>query len=171
VGPAIGGGQEFPCFCSDRRRFYLEVAMPDKRLLELAARCEQATGPDRELDGAIAALCFGAEVQRVTIGPDHRREEIVTIDRSSAAPLSRPVTPYTASLDAAMMLVPSAFYWSAGTIAQDGYEHYDDMDFAWAQAVHRRRSDHIDCEYAATPALALCSAALKARANREMGDG
>jgi hypothetical protein len=86
--------------------------MPDKRLLELAAKVEQAAGPDRELDGAIAALCFGAEVQRVTIGPDHRREEIVTIDRSSAAPLSRPVTPYTASLDAAMTLVPEGLTYS-----------------------------------------------------------
>ena len=55
------------------------------RMIELAERCEAATGPDRDLDGDIHALLVGAP---------HRHQ----------IPSTWPF--YTASLDAAMSLVP-----------------------------------------------------------------
>jgi hypothetical protein len=125
-----------------------------RALLQLAERCEKAVGADRELDKAIA-VALGAHT--ITLDSGGRG---MMLFESSGGPLPL----WTASLDAAMQLVPNAYYWSAGTIAQEGYEHYDDMDFGWAQVVHRERSNHIDCEAAATPALALAAAALRARA-------
>jgi hypothetical protein len=105
-----------------------------KSLLELAERCEQASGPDRELDLDITEA----------------------LDLAGRAALS--LVPFTASLNAAMTLVPEGCSWSlhkhnsysrAGVFVDDGRDpgHYCD---------------------AATPALALCAAALRARA--AMGD-
>ena len=128
---------------------------------ELADACEKATGPDRELDGKIAALCFNAEVQRLSIGPGYRHEEVCTIDRSSAAPLSKPVARYTASLDAALTLVPDG----AGAVGElfkieswNNQSAHPPHVMASAWVVGARRA------YAATPALALCAAALRSHA-------
>jgi hypothetical protein len=131
--------------------------MADTRmtLMELAKRLEAATGPDRELDGGIAALDH-PEVQCVTIGPDHRREDWVYIDRSTAAPSSRPVPRFTASLDAAMSLVPEG--WRV--------RDFGDWEDRWLLTLMNEDT----CETVESrsgrgrPALALCAAALRARA-------
>jgi hypothetical protein len=69
---------------------------------------------------------------------------------------------FTSSVDAAARLVPDGFVWCAG-IAED-----DDGTYAWAN-VHNRDPycDGARVDFsprAATPALALCAAALRARA-------
>jgi hypothetical protein len=110
------------------------------RLNELAERVERASGPDRELDCAVF----------LAVWPGGRA-------------LSRP--PFTASLDAAMTLVDLE-------VGADGYGHgyYPYIErtaslsgpTGWsvtlAHCFERYRAK------AATPALALCAAALRAHA-------
>jgi hypothetical protein len=93
--------------------------------IALADRCEQAAGPDRELNAAIDdfMLKHGPETDRIR-NP-------------------RYVLPYTASLDAAVTLVPEGCGW---------------MVMRSAAKVGRWPSR------GATAALALCAAALRARA-------
>ena len=106
-------------------------------LLALAERCKQAAGPDRELDAEIDdfMLKHGPETDRIR-NP-------------------RYVLPYTASLDAALTLVQEGCEWlrkSPQTMTV--YRVPDDLK-EWAR--------HIDAR-GATDALALCAAALRARA-------
>jgi hypothetical protein len=109
-------------------------------LLELAERCEKATGPDFDLSFAI----WQAAIE--PIAPSSRQPD------------------YTASLDAAMTLANG--YGGEVTFFKDGTA----KAFLWQpypMAIEAK---------AATPALALCAAALKARAaqvvpNTPEGDG
>lgn len=123
-------------------------------LLELAERCEAAEGPDRALDcwimGKVSdpswtdADCeYAAHNPGVTLGPPA----------------------YTASLDAAMMLVPEGWGW---LVSQPNAK-------ALASGLLKERTpvmgevqygiDHRHTVAAATPALALCAASLRARAH------
>lgn len=124
-------------------------------LVELAAKVEQASGPDAELDTAIwqAVHC-------------RQPDEDPAYDPE-----------YTASLDAAMALVPENLRlmlsewddeehlrprgpWQAVLTVPGAGSSFAEMDGAGR------------CEHAATPALALCAAALKARARAmEAGRG
>mgnify|MGYP003532425894 FL=1 len=103
-----------------------------ERLLALALRCEKAEGPDRELDAAIMRL-FANSVESDDgdwwYGPHDE--------------MPRKVPAFTASLDAALTLVPEECGW---------------MVMGCAAKVGRQPSR------GATPALALASAALRARA-------
>jgi hypothetical protein len=110
-------------------------------LLELAERCERAEGPDRELDARIAELAI-ANLQVLPAGTgawlvleDGRQRD------ASAVPA------YTASLDVAMTLVPE------GNLPRRLYIRDE------ATAVFLGDLEAL----AATPALALCAAALRAR--------
>jgi hypothetical protein len=109
-------------------------------LADLAARCEKATGPDRELDAEIY----------VALDANRENRDALAINGA----VGSWVPDFTASLDAAMTLVPEGWYWQVGQ-----------GNHAWA-AVYENpippamRVDPI----AATPALALCAAALRARA-------
>jgi hypothetical protein len=101
-------------------------------LMELAARCEAATGPDRELDFDIYDECFP------------------TLPRSGclrANLIEHHIKTYTASLDAALTLVPEGYVF--GVARTYGY--------CSAEVGGRNPSK------AANPALALCAAALRAR--------
>ena len=95
---------------------------------------EKATGPDRELD--IAIYVFDSAQEAV----DHVK-----------APA------YTASVEIAVTLVPSQFEW---TVAQN-----DGLAFVWEPVGPYQRSQHkrLFQGTAATHAIALCIAALKAR--------
>lgn len=106
-------------------------------LLELAARCEAAEGPDRELEHAIADAVIGP------VKPPYRRGFCFS---------------YTASVDAAMMLVPEGWHlFSLGeTRFMLGGPWLAQLD-DWQEIPARHHAT------AATPALALCAAALKAR--------
>lgn len=103
--------------------------MTDK-LIELAERAEQATGPDSAMDFDIAR----------------------TIADLSGS--NQPILAYTASLDAAMTLVPEGWFWTGGR----------DREGRGAMAVVSQ-DDCLVPAVAATPALALCAAALRARAS------
>ncbi len=106
-----------------------------ENLLALAARCENATGPDRELDADIALTQGWTE---------HPGDNWIGPFGQIAVPY------YTASLDAAVTLVPGPAWW-------------------WVEAqplVHGAYLSGCGDERVArgtTPALALCCAALRAR--------
>ena len=97
---------------------------------ELIEKLERAEGPSRELDWAISDVLFG---QR----------------------LDASIPPYTASIDAALMLVPEGVLWSAE--AWDTNRVYPAHVRASAWVLGALRS------YAATPAIALCITALRAK--------
>jgi hypothetical protein len=121
-------------------------------LLALAERCERAEGPDRRLDAEIdwtardeRGAWYVAENYRG--GFSHvsgwwRDAD----DRSHKAP------EYTASLDAALTLVPEGWAWELShNSAPGGYAKvYQELGYEQASSA------------AATPALALCAAALRA---------
>lgn len=129
-------------------------------LLELADGCEKATGPDRELDCAI--------YNAIPDGPNHKAERLpmekwgdrfddgwhtMWADREDKYP--EQLKRYTASLDAAMTLVPEGFRRSIedmdeGTPPLCRLELHNGDDEFWSRAL--------------TWPLAICAAALKARA-------
>lgn len=98
-------------------------------LLALAERCEQAAGPDRELDFAIAAGVGWPDSPNLH---QHARR-------------------YTESLDAAVTLVPEGWRWFVDSV---GFAHVYKDSIVGAS----------DIKAGAKPALALCAAALRARA-------
>ena len=106
-------------------------------LLELAERCEAATGPDLKLERDI----------RKALGLYH----------SVSAAKCR----FTRSLDAAMTLVPEGVSFAVGKGIETELGG-SATDYAWcgSKAVPHEGP----YAWAATPALALCAAALRARA-------
>lgn len=120
---------------------------------ELITALETATGPCRELDAqiAMAAGIAPAVAFRPCVSPDPGTFGVGAYD-TWVAPL------YTASVDAALMLVPEGFCWEVrkgyvpeATVWQIGCE-YDEGS--------GRTLPHAQ---APTPAIALCIAALRAR--------
>lgn len=106
------------------------------KLESLAERLEAATGPDRELDEAILKGCWHTGRRPTDLGPR-----------------------FTASLDDAMKLVPGGWYWRVG---------HSTLYAGWAglNAKHPDFCDRNEETFAkaATPALALCAAALRSLA-------
>jgi hypothetical protein len=115
-------------------------------LLALADRCEQAAGPDRELDVAIARALDWKPLYRDDYSkwwPPAAVEDSRARKRSILHHPTQPLPAFTASLDAAVTLVPEGYGWMVmKNVAKVG---------RWPKR-------------AATPALALCAAALRARA-------
>jgi hypothetical protein len=111
--------------------------MPD--LSDLIARVEAASGPDRELDLAIAEAA----------GVKHGH---TCDDNGIIHPCWGNVLRYSASLDAAVSLVPGGMAWTV--LAISGAEPATHSPSAVVSRYHA---------LAATPALALCAAALRAR--------
>lgn len=115
---------------------------------ELIERLEKATGPDRELDGLIFKVLAGKPGDEWYLFDDgvwcrRCREDSTAFDTPRV---------YTGSIDAALTLVPPDFDWCAGTD--------DDVPVA---ALTRPHEGPWTWNNAATPAIALCIAALKAR--------
>ena len=107
-------------------------------LLELAERCEKAEGPDRALDYDIAHSVTRAHLE------------------TGKAPA------YTASIDAALTLVPEGWDWSAQTSCLKGLSRAS-CDLTQL-APFKPEDWTVRTARATTPALALCAAALRARA-------
>jgi hypothetical protein len=146
--------------------------MTDK-LIELAERCEAATGPDRELDALIDVSCrVGLPTMPEWVWrnfpnnwrarPDNRVE---VFNKDGLGGIHWEPQKFTASLDVVLTLVPEGWFWRAGRTS--AFQ-------AWA-GVNRTHPDHCDKndEFFArreywepmwTPVLALASAALRARA-------
>ncbi len=103
-------------------------------LLALAERCEQAAGPDRELDFAIAAGVGWPDSPNLH---QHARR-------------------YTESLDAAVTLVLEKWIYELG--------RGESENFRALCRVRDERGNWTGWAVAATAALALCAAALRARA-------
>ena len=121
-------------------------------LLNLADRCEQAAGPDRELDGAAWCAVNGYSfVKWDGAGVVWRKAD----GGIRHYPASR-VPYYTASLDAAVTLVPKGCgYQIISGFDEDGLTH---------ASVYVPAIDNGERGDSATAALALCAAALRARA-------
>lgn len=137
--------------------------MPDReQLLSLAERVEASAGPDREVDYAIWQIADPTTSgqafwnQRCCVNRDFTDEKKDAIAHARAI-ISTP--PYTASLDAAMTLVPEGCDW---TLIADG----------WAQVQHDVQPPaptfeaRVGCApRAIAPALALTAACLRALAD------
>jgi hypothetical protein len=117
-------------------------------MLKLAERCEQATGPDRELDRAIERAVGWARNN--------------ALGHEVYGPTGRAYNPrrLTASLDAAMTLVPEGY---------DPLIDYTGVDTHGGKKVvelyYGLEELAIVRAAAATGPLALCAAALRARAS------
>jgi len=131
------------------------------RLIALAERCEQASGPDRELDRDIGFAALGWKTYQhgeFSLIRGHDGESWADHPGST-------YTFFTASIDAALTLIPDdCALDQLGT-----WEHHHLQALGpWyaiirdprAKFMMNPRSDHT-----ATPALALCAAALRARAS------
>lgn len=118
-----------------------------QRFAALAERCEQAAGPDQALDAQIYDAVYGGDCTY-----DQKWEEWIT-------PGGLNVKRYTASLDAAMTLVPEGHWYCIGREDSGPWARCYD-----AAAIFEAPEEYGDPIDAATAALALCAAALKAHA-------
>jgi hypothetical protein len=130
--------------------------MSKAALLALADRVQALTGPCRETDSAVSIALF----------PDqHALVDLVRGQMSSWWAMINCITRYTASLDAAMTLVPE--WWS--------YQAWQGPSGRPHEWLLRTIRDGDKCytevnSKAATPAIALTAAALRAIA-AQMPDG
>lgn len=135
-------------------------------LLKLAERVEAAEGPDRELDCLIWAVANGHEIEwqgncLVAVGegvigwvdPGENQRNFSCIRAGQGA---GGVKAYTASLDAAMQLVPEG--WHSSIFTTEG------AVLRGSASVRDRDGGPSFTSGAATPALALTAAALRAKA-------
>lgn len=119
------------------------------RLLELVERLEAATGPDRKLDVAIAKA-LGLPHGRETGWCNNENGDYWVVDECAK--------PFTASLDDALDLVPDGWSFNLGNDTQPWAMLWIDMP-SYDGVPYRG--------HAATPALALCAAALRAIATQQ----
>ncbi len=134
-------------------------------LMDLAERCEKASGPGEILNADIL-IAIHPELthptwERITY-PDGRRAFFADrSDPDGGNVVSPPL--FTASLDAALSLVPEGLFWQGAN-----GKRRPDLPQAGAElflACGPNRGDMLVSVDAATPALALCAAALRALAS------
>jgi hypothetical protein len=120
-------------------------------LLALAERCEHAAGPDRELDAEISVAVGRHEthVERRSDGTT----KLLPWRGDGTGSYNIDCRRYTASLDAAVTLAPDGWRW---------WINSSPFARCWLVA-NDRIVDKAQSEKCATPALALCAAALRAR--------
>jgi hypothetical protein len=119
-----------------------------KEFLDLANKCEQARTSDRKLDYAIYKAVDPTAAESWPHWDEHQREMICPI--------------FTGSTDIAIKLVPADFAW---TLARQSNGKF------WASVASLDDEDGFPVENpTANPALALCSASLRARAANSSGD-
>lgn len=151
------------------------------QLLELAERVEKATGPDDALDAAIwlAVKADAASLKAYDEGLKLSRQE-AAFRLSYMSDGFRP----TASLDAALTLVPDGWRWVMRQASPDKANPNETGFFArletddFESVTWGKGSDWITdivagqdvFVWAATPALALTAACLKARASQDNRD-
>lgn len=126
-------------------------------LLELAERCEKATGPDREIDGDIAAA-LSLQPEWATVRSS-RQPELFSDTGPGLRARTWVAPKFTASLDAALSLAPEGWAWMHGCAPGEAF-------FASLAVMDDDlRAPEVDVT-AATAPLALCAAALRARAGQ-----
>jgi len=128
--------------------------MAEIDLEALAGRVEALEGPDMQADADICRA-IGYEVKY------HRGEPQPYYEPTPGYSWSR-VPSYTASIDAAMTLVPEGFYWEVAR----GVKRRD-LGPYWANCYNdemlAKMIDGDPVIPGCTPAIALCCAALRAR--------
>lgn len=148
--------------------------MPDP-ITSLIEKLEGAAGPSIALD---AEICWTLERDRATSAfwrgamgrPGPLPDEFSRLPHGlGMASLEAGSPNYTASLDVALALaerVLPGWYWRAGRTPL-GQWHHGRYTYGWA---HLSRTDASNCDrgdestgWAATPALALCAAILRAK--------
>jgi hypothetical protein len=144
-------------------------------IASLIERLEKTTGPDRELDARIHAAINWARRADVTFKfyPGLRSYQVFCGEATGAdeAPCD-----YTASIDAAVTLVPNGFAWKIGTccVSDDAWVvpdynspiHGDRLRKELGEPVYGSIWDNgidVDQRPPGRVAIALCIAALKAR--------
>jgi hypothetical protein len=136
--------------------------MTAAELIALAERVEGLTGPCRETDEAIRYAIGWRAAHGRWYSPDDaalsRRRKVGLLNFQP----SQTPGPFTASLDAALGLVPSGWVWTVNTF-RDGMASAYCMHPSGETVRHERK-------YAPTPALALTAAALRAKA-ADLTDG
>jgi hypothetical protein len=138
------------------------------RLLGLAERCEQATGPDHPgLDTDIHEA-VGNCVHRETEYYQVQSDTGFTCKACRKDTYGFAIPKYTASLDAAMTLVPEsddsrAVFWRLGNDGEGG----NPGDFKAEVLIASTFAAKQFVGLADTAALALCAAALRARASQD----
>lgn len=135
------------------------TAPEHQALLDLAARVEAMDGPSREVDVLIGiatdwkhrhAPCSMSELANLMSAEEMAR------DAESHQSILKELPRYTASLDAAMQLVPPEYGFQV-----DGYGDH------WWASLSEDEGFNANCR---TPALTLTAAALRARAMMEPQD-
>lgn len=116
-------------------------------MLDLIARLEAASGPNRQIDEMLFELVHGRA---------RRRSTFEQYDPSETLPH------YTSSIDAGLTLVPEGFPWDVGGPVRKDVYGKDAGKFS-ANCGSVPDKGFIVYGLATTPALALCIAALKAR--------
>jgi hypothetical protein len=130
-----------------------------EELLALAAKVEAAQGTDRALDMEIdVLLCRGNTHVIEYVDGTAQRVPYVDFAYSPRCECPR----YTASLDAAVSLVPAGWRWSLDQTQRAPFQECGRADL-YAPGDGEKPRDVCNV-YAATPALALTAAALRALA-------
>ena len=129
-------------------------------LLRLAELCEKAEGADRELDALAYFVRAGIDPIRRdgalwASSGDHDGQSYLVMYAGKPGTVRDFVPRYTASLDAAMTLVPEG--WSKSVMDADNGDALAELWTYTANAETRAK----------TWPLALCAAALRARASTE----
>jgi hypothetical protein len=118
-------------------------------MLALAERAEKAEGPDREFDRLIAFV-VGHKHGRIGEWANSHNGDYVVIEECAAA--------YTASIDAALTLKAPHTLWATGSMEEGPFAR-----LCWPQPDGSYLGGYFEAK-AATPALALVAACLRARA-------
>lgn len=130
------------------------------QLEALALRVEAASGVDRELDALIACAvndrCAAGAHKEMPSRNDAAEGSGYVLHCYAGGQSFQRARPFTASLDAAMTLIPAGWFTRMAT--EDRHSHSWRWDLRGGFGVEASAR-------AATPALALTSAALKARAH------
>lgn len=133
---------------------------------DLILHLQEAMGPDRYLD---ALIYLATDDRAEGIRDWHPRHDFRDTDHTFSFVVDdaypeeddiqlEGVLPYTASIDAALTLVPEGMEWSVSNRGQIGAKH---LSFV---GVYGEPMVGSECDTnATTPAIALCIAALKAR--------
>lgn len=126
----------------------------------MADRCEAATGPDSRLEAEIDWTMRDVVGKHYTTQTLNGETYSVSGWWRDANSDSHRAPPYTASLDAALTLVPEDGWWRLG---HDG-DGADPSDFRAEVIVPGLLTDARGKAVASTPALALCAAVSRAKA-------
>ena len=117
-------------------------------MIELIERIEALEGPDREVDRLVGRAAGWRHV------PSGKYDWM----KPSGMYCTIGLPPFTASLDAAMTLVPEG--WSGLLGFRGTHDYIEERGHAHIQTIVGEKEAYAE---ASTPALALCAAALRAR--------